>query len=218
MEHRPGAGSSRSRPGNSRSVPTATARSSAPRPSGLPHPRLRQPVRLLRHTGSGIAGLSGNDPPKPASVTAGTPPVTGAPSLPIGLVDPAPAPGRPACLHIGTYRRTGGEPPHGTPYWLRRHPEQATREDERRRGPAATGTGAPGRAPPEWRKPARTGPPRPRRRPSRSTPARRSPGPRREAARNRFTESVTWCIRKDRSPGRRGEAPRPRGLPRREPR
>jgi hypothetical protein len=61
---------------------------------------------------------------------------------------------------FGMYGRISGEPPHGDTYWLRRHPEQAAAEEERRCRPAAAGIGAPGRTPEALgaRGPARTGP------------------------------------------------------------
>ncbi|MFP8943605.1 DUF4383 domain-containing protein [Streptomyces fenghuangensis] len=48
---------------------------------------------------------------------------------------------------FGMYGRISGGLPHDNPYWLRRHPEQAAAEEERRHRLAAAGIGAPGPAP-----------------------------------------------------------------------
>jgi hypothetical protein len=53
----------------------------------------------------------------------------------------------PVVLVFGMYGRISGEPPQCRTYWLRRHPEQAAAEEERRHRLAAAGIGAPGRTP-----------------------------------------------------------------------
>lgn len=50
-------------------------------------------------------------------------------------------------LTFGMYGRISGGLPHDNPYWLRRHPDRAVQEEERRRSLAAAGIGAPGRTP-----------------------------------------------------------------------
>ncbi|WP_410538203.1 DUF4383 domain-containing protein [Streptomyces sp. KL2] len=52
-----------------------------------------------------------------------------------------------AILAFGMCGRISGGLPHDNPYWLRRHPEQAAAEEERRHRPAAAGIGAAGRTP-----------------------------------------------------------------------